>query len=234
MREMLETAARLLFPPRCAVCTGALAIAEWEDGLCGGCKESLPFLPAGECPRCGGRSETGGLCGDCLRAFAFASACAAFPYGAVRDAIHLFKYRGGKAFGSGLGRLMAAYLAERHGVLLAGTDALVPVPLHPKKEARRGFNQAALLCRAVSEETGLPLREDILRRERETAAQSLLSVGERKENLRGAFKAGAEAAGKRLLLVDDIFTTGTTCNECAKALYRAGAAEVSVFCLSLA
>ena len=111
---------------------------------------------------------------------------------------------------------------------------IIPVPLHPKKEKRRGFNQTLLLCGAISEKTGIPVLENGLRRKKDTAPQSLLSVEERKENLRDVFEAAAGVEGKRILLVDDIFTTGTTCNECARALYRAGAAGVCVFCLAAA
>lgn len=234
MKKLLENVARLVFPPRCCVCGQVLPLKEWEEGICGACKGNIPYIPSGECPHCGGQTETGGLCVECLRAFAFESACAVFPYGAVREAIHMFKYQGGKDFGRGFGKLMAAYLLREHGELAAQADGIIPVPLHPKKEKRRGFNQAALLCRAISEETGLPLWEHGLLREKDTAAQSLLSVGERRENLRDVFRVDMDVAGRRVLLVDDIFTTGTTCNECARALYRAGTAWVGVFCLAAA
>lgn len=234
MKKLLERAADLLFPPRCALCGQVLAVKEWKGGLCEACKEDIPYFPADRCPRCGGETDTGGFCGECLRTFAFESACAAFPYEKVRTAIHLFKYRGGKGFGEGLGRLAAEYLRQAHGELLSGADMMMPVPLHPKKERRRGFNQAILLCRAISAETGLPLCERGLVRRKDTAPQSLLSVEERKENLRDVFAVTADVAGKRVLLVDDIFTTGTTCGECARALYRAGAESVRVFCLAAA
>lgn len=234
MRGLLEKAAGLLFPPRCTLCGKVLALNEWEAGLCGPCKENIPYFPPGRCPRCESVSAGGGFCGACLRTFAFDNAFAAFPYEAVREAIHLFKYRGGKPFGKGLGTLMAAYLLRIHEDLPAQIDMIIPVPLHPKKEKRRGFNQTLLLCGAISEKTGIPVLENGLRRKKDTAPQSLLSVEERKENLRDVFEAAAGVEGKRILLVDDIFTTGTTCNECARALYRAGAAGVCVFCLAAA
>lgn len=233
MKKLLEKAAGLLFPPRCPVCGQVLLLKEWEEGLCSACRKDVPYFPPGKCPRCGEASETGGFCRDCLRTFAFESAFAAFPYETVREAIHLLKYQGGKAFGKGLGALMAEYLL-RTSASAVQMDVIVPVPLHPKKEKRRGFNQTVLLCRAISEKTGLPVLEQGLRRKKDTAPQSLLSVEERKENLRDVFEAAMDMEGKRILLVDDIFTTGTTCSECARALYRAGAAEVCVFCLAAA
>ena len=144
------------------------------------------------------------------------------------------KYRGGKGFGEGLGRLAAEYLRRAHTELLSEVDVMIPVPLHSKKERRRGFNQTILLCRAVSAETALPLCERGLLRRKDTTPQSRLSPAERKENLRGVFVVNANVAGKRVLLVDDIFTSGATCGECARALYRAGAESVRVFCLAAA
>lgn len=234
MKGLPEMIARLVFPPRCAVCAKTLAMKEWKDGLCTACKEHIPYLAAESCLRCGAKTERNGLCGDCLRTFAFEGFCAAFPYRDVRKAIHLFKYKGAKEFGRGLGLLMADYLRQSHGWMLSQTDVVMPVPLHPKKEKRRGFNQTMLLCRTLSEETGLPVMEHGLTRKRDTVAQSRLSAEERKRNLKDVFEAAADVEGKRILLVDDIFTTGATCNECARALYRAGAAWVGVFCLSAA
>ena len=206
MRRLMGWAADLLFPPRCALCGEVLAVKDCAEGLCKAC----------------------------LRPFAFESACAAFPYERVRTAIHLFKYRGGKGFGEGLGRLAAEYLRRAHTELLSEVDVMIPVPLHSKKERRRGFNQTILLCRAVSAETALPLCERGLLRRKDTTPQSRLSPAERKENLRGVFVVNANVAGKRVLLVDDIFTSGATCGECARALYRAGAESVRVFCLAAA
>ncbi len=152
MRRLMGWAADLLFPPRCALCGEVLAVKDCAEGLCKACREEIPFFPEDKCPRCGGKTDTGGFCEACLRPFAFESACAAFPYERVRTAIHLFKYRGGKGFGEGLGRLAAEYLRRAHTELLSEVDVMIPVPLHSKKERRRGFNQTILLCRAVSEE----------------------------------------------------------------------------------
>lgn len=234
MRRLMGWAADLLFPPRCALCGEVLAVKDCAEGFCKACREEIPFFPEDKCPRCGGKTDTGGFCEACLRPFAFESACAAFPYERVRTAIHLFKYRGGKGFGEGLGRLAAEYLRRAHTELLSEVDVMIPVPLHSKKERRRGFNQTILLCRAVSAETALPLCERGLLRRKDTTPQSRLSPAERKENLRGVFVVNADVAGKRVLLVDDIFTSGATCGECARALYRAGAESVRVFCIAAA
>ena len=224
----------LIFPPRCAVCTEVLKLEERYDFLCQDCRAEIPYFPKEICPHCGGETETAAFCDFCRKGFAFGSACAVFPYETVRDAIHLFKYDGDKTIGYGLGELMADYLLEYHEELLVKTDVMLSVPLHPKKEKFRGFNQTHILCEKISEKAGLVFQKVGLERKRETIAQSELGPEERKRNLKDAFGTTMDFTGKRVLLVDDIFTTGTTCNECAKELYRAGAKEVMVFTLSAA
>ena len=224
----------IFFPPRCAVCTEVLSLEERNDFLCEDCREDLPCFPKGECPHCGGETKIYGFCEPCLKEFAFSDACAVFPYEMVRDAIHLFKYEGDKTIGYGLGELMAEYLLKKQRELLEKADVMVSVPLHPRKEKFRGFNQTHILCEKISEKTGLSFEKNALERKRETIAQSELNPAERKLNLKDAFSVKKDFTGKTVLLVDDIFTTGTTCNECAKELYRAGAKEVVVFSLSAA
>ena len=230
MKRILD----LFFLPRCSVCGDVLALEEREDALCKNCSAKMPYFERGVCPHCGGETKGAGFCEACLKGFVFDSACAAFPYEAVRGAIHLFKYDGDKTIGKGLGGWMAEYLLKYQEELLTKTDVMVSVPLHPKKEKYRGFNQVHILGEVISKKTGLVFEKDGLERKRETIAQSELNPEERKENLKDAFHATGDFAGKRVLLIDDIFTTGTTCNECARELYRAGAKEVMVFALSAA
>ena len=224
----------IFFPPRCAVCGEVLTLEERDGFLCHSCKKGGLYFPKGTCSHCGEETENAGFCASCMKEFSFDAACAAFPYEKVRDAIHLFKYDGDKTIGDGLGELMANYLLEYQKALLEQADVMVSVPLHPKKEAFRGFNQTHILCERISGKTGLPFEKDALERKRETIAQSELNPEERKVNLKDAFAAKRDFTGKSVLLVDDIFTTGTTCNECARELYRAGAKAVLVFALSAA
>mgnify|MGYP003302167122 CR=1 FL=1 len=224
---------KLIFPPRCAVCGEVLTTLEWDGFLCTACAKRIPYLSAGKCPHCHMEMDGNGFCGHCLNVFSFSFACGAFAYATVRKAIHLYKYDGGKGLSVGMGTLMAEYLKEQQGHLLEQTDVMLSVPLHPKKEKRRGFDQTELLCRQIAAQTGLLYLEDGLRRTRDTVAQSILNPEERKENLKNVFEAAIPIEGKRVLLIDDIFTTGTTCNECAKALLRAGAESVSVCCLAV-
>lgn len=135
------------------------------------------------------------------------------------NAVHRFKYGD------------ARYLAEFFISFLElpeawALDAIVPVPLHKRRRRRRGYNQSALLAEALSARTGVPVREDLLRRIRYTKTQTALNAKRRMRNLRGAFEASPEAKGMRLLLIDDVRTTGATLSECARALRAAGAGTV--------
>ena len=198
---MKEKLMEWIFPPRCAVCGEVLALGERKGFLCHKCEENIPFIPKNICPHCGGETDTSGFCDFCLKPFAF-------PYEKVRQVIHLFKYEGGKQLGEGLGELLADYLLQYHEELLVKTDIILSVPLHPKKEKRRGFNQTHIFCQKISEKSGLVFRKDGLRRKRDTAAQSTLRTPEeRRQNLKDAFEATLDVSGKGVLLVDDIFTT---------------------------
>ena len=165
------------------------------------------------------------LCEPCQhRRPPFAYARAATLYrDAVREALHAFKF-GGK---TGLCRPLGDLLADAGQTLLPEPrmDCLVPVPLHPARESERGFNQSLLLARRLARRWGLPV-EKALRRVRPTRPQTDLSAGERRANVRGAFVIRrARVAGARVLLIDDIFTTGATAAECARVLLAEGGAR---------
>ncbi|WP_337286554.1 ComF family protein [Candidatus Methylomirabilis sp.] len=151
--------------------------------------------------------------------------------GTMRQAILLFKYGGRRTLARHLGRLMA----EGAGRLFDPRrfDLLIPVPLHPQRERARGFNQATLLAKEFGAGCGLPVGHRLLRRVRPTEAQSG-GRKEREDNVKGAFIVPQSDRVKdmRLLLIDDVFTTGATACECAKALLAAGAAEVGVYTLA--
>jgi ComF family protein len=148
----------------------------------------------------------------------------------VLDVIHRWKYSRAYWFEPFLTNLL---LREAVPALRAeGRDLIVPMPLHRDKEAEREFNQAERLAGALGKATGLPVGRDLVRRVRATATQTKLSRRERAENMRGAFKAGAGeklARRRRIVLVDDVLTTGATASACARILKRAGAADVCVW-----
>jgi ComF family protein len=148
---------------------------------------------------------------------------AALYHGPLREAIHAFKFGGKRALARPLADLM---LEECRDALDAGALVLVPVPLTRERRAARGFNQAALLAERVGRGRRLAVKPRWLRRVRSTAAQSDLSAAERQTNVRGAFAASPAVAGRHVVIVDDVFTTGATVRECARALRAEGAARV--------
>ncbi len=154
----------------------------------------------------------------------------AFCYGAyegtLRKLIHLFKYSGMRGLEKPLGALLAAALPGDRQF-----DAVVPVPLHWRRRWQRGFNQSELLGKIIARRRGIPLIR-ALRRCSATRAQAGLSNAQRRENVAGAFRARRRLAGLRILLVDDVMTTGATVGACAQALKKSGAKSVSVLSLA--
>jgi ComF family protein len=143
----------------------------------------------------------------------------------LRAAVHAFKFHGTRA----LARPLADLLIEQWGPTVPdGVDALIPVPLTPARERERGFNQAALLAERLAWALERPVKPQWLRRARPTPPQSELGAAERWANVRDAFQAAPAVAGRHLLVVDDVLTTGATATECARALRAGGARAVSV------
>lgn len=152
--------------------------------------------------------------------------------GLALDVIHRYKYQRALWFEP----FLAGLLALRAKPMLGADkwDLIVPVPLHPVKEREREFNQAGRLGRMLSRETGIPMNATLVRRVKYTQTQTRLSRAARTENLQGAFAArkGARLQGERIVLVDDVLTTGATAGECAKVLKRMGARAVCVWTLA--
>jgi ComF family protein len=202
----------LLFPPKCASCGGE----GWP--LCGPCAERTGVITPPWCARCGRPTESPvRSCGDCPPP-PVAAARAPFLYdGPIAAAIRGMKFSGWHA----LARHLAGAMTE---VLDLTADAVTWVPLSSRRRARRGFDQAELLARAVAARSGLPVVR-LLRRVRETRAQARLAGADRRRALSGAF-ASAHAAPRRILLVDDVLTTGSTAAACADVLRASGARRV--------
>ncbi len=198
----------LLFPPRCVGCGRG---GHW---FCPACVAAIVPAPAGDV----GLEPLAGL---------WVMGLYEDP---LRVAIQALKYEGRRQVAGPLGRLLAAtYQQQMQRNAPAQFDTLLPVPLHPRRQAERGYNQAALLARRLAREAGLSLREDVLRRSRQTPPQVGLDRARRRANVAGAFTCppGHPAlAGKTLLLVDDVCTTGATLAACAEALRAAGARDV--------
>ncbi len=238
-RQLAAAYLHLLFPTPCHVCRRPLDARRVSD-LCGACWDRLERLPLAGCARCGwpfpaagGRGAAAPLCQRCREtADRFEVARAALLYreeGVARAAILLVKHGRRR----GLLRHLAHLLAEAapQHLRLDEWDGLVPVPLHWTRRWERGFNQAEILARAVGRRHGLPVLARLLRRVRATPRQSG-DLAARRRNVEGAFAVRGRVAGRRLLVVDDVFTTGATVDACAAALLDAGAAAVGVLTLA--
>jgi ComF family protein len=210
--EFLAAMADVLFPPACAAC-GAGPVASGAV-FCALCERTVDEVPPLLLHPVEGITQL-------LSPFGYG--------GAVAETIIRCKHGGNPALAARL-----AQLASRR-VAWSSFDVIVPAPLHRRRLACRGFNQSALIARAVSRLTGIPWSASILRRTRDTASQGGLSRARRASNVAGAFAVPRRRAkivkGRRVLLVDDVWTTGATCGACAAALLRAGAGEVGCFTL---
>ncbi len=225
----------LVFPPACAACGEVL---EQEAPLCPLCTLATEPVPLPGCPRCGEPVERPGACVRCRRAPPrFVSAHAPFVHtGPLARAIHRFKYEGHSALALPLARALAAGSGPWLGLLqrLGPPPTLVPIPLHRGRLLGRGYDQAALLTRALARATGLPLCSTLLRRIRATRRQVGLTEAERTENVHGAFAVTGPLPGGPVVLVDDVFTTGATARAATAVLREAGARGVYVLTLARA
>lgn len=218
----------------CPVCGRVLFLR--GQFLCSRCGEDLPLNRAETCKRCGRPMNDGSLslCADCARAgdTAIAGGFVWLGYdGSARQLIHAMKFGSRRGLCRWTGREMAPYLAGE--AWMADIDVVVPVPLHPKRQAERGYNQSSLIAEGLvqglkAHGVTLPLIEALLIRRVETPHQVGLSREARLENLRGAFAVTDPSAieGRTVLLVDDVLTTGSTLRECALTLAMAGARAV--------
>ena len=238
----------LVFPALCPVCDATLGVGR-RDPLCGACWSAITRLDPPWCDRCGAASVTRradplsgrvashdgdarapaptGPCAACATKppeYDYARSAALYE-GSLREAIHALKFSGRRALASPLGDLTAERCAR---ALPADIDALIPVPLARERERARGFNQAALLAGRIGRRLTIPVRPRWLARIRPTRPQSDLSAAERRANVRDAFGASPRAAGRHVLVVDDVLTTGATLDACAGALRAAGARRIGV------
>ena len=234
VKGWLNAGLGLVYPEVCQLCGEARATPA-ESYVCRRCRAGVRMIQAPLCDRCGlpfqGAICSSFECSNCKDAdfhFAYARS-AAVARDPLLEVIHRYKYRQALWFEPLLGELLiTAAVPDLSG---GEWDWIVPVPLHPTKHRERGFNQAERLARRLSAATGLPLRTRVLRRTAPTQTQTLLTRGERRQNVRKAFalRGRPDLENRRIVLVDDVFTTGATTGECARVLRKSGAAEVCVW-----
>jgi ComF family protein len=246
-RSAVDSVVSLLFPSDCRLCGLPLATSSYLP-VCPECLESIQPISGERCLLCGERLFAGlatSLCGECLAErppYARASAYGSYEAG-LRELIHLLKYEAVKPAATVLGRMLAEAIEDlvpefltspfpKEGKDEPPTPLVVPVPLHESKLGQRGFNQAELIARAAVRQKPLGLHlelaSELLVRKRATESQVGYTRQQRMANLRGAFGVHGKVTGHDILLVDDVFTTGTTVSECARVLKRHGARRVWV------
>jgi ComF family protein len=215
-----------VLPPHCIICSKHLPPE--ENIVCDVCWDNLTILPSSFCPNCKTFLEEGRLsCRICPEKTA---PCAVRSIG-VFDAyyqklIHGFKYQQKLSLGKRLGRSLGERLLKDK--IIERFDYLIPVPLHFARKRERGFNQSEILAQELSEVTDLPVLKKVLKRIKNTKDQTKLTPEERIENVKGAFTLidPEKIEGKRIILIDDVITTGATLSECASVLKEAGAERV--------
>jgi len=239
LTRLIRLAAELLYPPRCVLCQDIIPFHA-PRGFCQKCRENPDIIPEPFCPKCGAPIEYEGTCDGCERLAprVFDLNRSVFAYKSpVSDSVHRMKYAGRSDYARAFGKLMAELIPGYFSRAEISFDAVVPVPLHESRLAERGYNQAGLLAEEISKATGIPL-VNLLTRVRHTEAQYNLNPSQRRANLAGAFVVNLggdeNIPYKNILLVDDIFTTGSTLNECSAVLRNRGAAFVGTYTFSMA
>ncbi len=237
LRDLFLNITYALFPPACLLCNSMIQ-SRTKEVFCPGCRERLVFIGGHICPSCGRNfpdsPSTGHVCGHCIeKPPCFSMARAALSYESlILEAIHRFKYGRNPVFGAALASFLST--VEFPDVDWKTYDLIIPVPLHIRKLRQRGFNQSLILARGLSKTHRIPVNFSLLKRRKLTLTQTGLDKKQREKNVKNAFivRQQDRIEGKNIILVDDVYTTGATTNECARMLIRAGAGRVAVIVLA--
>ncbi len=230
----------LIFPAECSLCPNPLETIR-ERYVCSDCLSKIKPLELPVCEKCGKPLVSSfnlvphPLCHECRsmkRYFTFARAVGTYEE-VLKKTIWLFKYKGKTGLQDILGSLMVGCI-NRLGLERGGIDIIIPVPLHKSKLRARGYNQSEILAAFMSKKLNIPVSRNNLKRVKATITQTSLKREERIKNIRNAFciKQPEKFSGKRILLIDDVFTTGATSNECSRILKQAGSGNVFVLTLA--
>ena len=234
--RLRSTLFQFFLPPQCPCCERFSE--EGKQGFCSNCLSQIRWIEPPFCSICGipfiSREVETHPCSACVthrKYFTIARALGAFE-GSLQETIHRWKYQG-KTY---LTPFFASWMAEGLNRYWepGSLDVLIPVPLHTRRLRERGFNQGLLLAKDLSRRTGIPYRKTILQKKKSTVPQVNLSGAKREKGLRGAFHVieKEELSGLSVLLIDDVYTTGATVNECSKVLLKGGAERVDVLTLA--
>lgn len=216
----------IVYPRRCPVCDKA--VKPFGSLICEECEKKIKYVRAPYCQKCGKelKDKRAFFCHDCAhKEHTYDRGMALFTYRSAADSIYRFKYRGRQEYAAYYAQRMARILGER--ILSCHPDALVPVPIHDSKKRARGYNQAEVLAVELGRLLDIPVETKLIKRVRKTVPMKELSVGERQNNLKKAFKIRQnDVKLKTTIIIDDIYTTGSTIDAVARVLLQAGAERV--------
>ena len=222
----------LLFPARCTICDGVLPIG--QEGICTRCRSGIQYLNDPLCYKCGKPiKEEEEYCYDCSRkSHWFKEAAALFPYAYIRPSLYRFKYNGRQEYGRFFANQMAIRLTDK--VRRWKPQALVPVPMYHRKKRIRGYNQAEILARELSRIWNIPMLENLVVRVKNTRPMKETDGTERQNNLKKAFKlAKNDVKLNTIIIIDDIYTTGSTVDAIAKVCREGGISTIYVLSVSI-
>ena len=223
----------LIYPDRCPLCDTARPVK--ETGVCPECSKKLITVKGHVCEKCGRPLDKEKMiCDDCIaNNFSFDGGKSIYTYSSVSDSIYRLKYMNRAAYAKTYGRLMAREAKDWFEWIKP--DALVPVPLHKNRLIKRGYNQAEELADEISKQTGIPVAGYLVKRSKNTVPQKLVDKAGRQRNMKKAFIVEENVVSfKRIVLIDDIFTTGSTIDSLARVLKDAGVKEVFFLTISRA
>jgi len=217
---------QLLFPQNCMLCSGTNG---GELALCPECLNDLPWHQTGVCPQCALPSHNNHICGNCLNsAPAFDTTRALFRYAYPLDAmLQRYKYQQNL----NIAQTFSALIQEKFNDL-SSFNRIIPMPLHPKRLAERGFNQSLEIARLLAKNLHIELDIESCRRIKFSPPQASLPHKARIKNMRGAFHCGTSLAGQRIILLDDVMTTGASLHELASTVKAAGASHVECWVIA--
>ena len=233
MHKFFELVGGLVFPPRCPICDEIVYL--WEKGICNSCMKKIQYVENPRCLKCGKHISDAAkeYCEDCEnRTHFYQGGRALYEYKEVASAVYRFKYGGRQEYAKVFGEEIAFYLGEY--ILNLKPDALIPVPMYPSKERKRGYNQATLLARVLGKELQIPVYEKVIKRVTNTKPLKFLNPEERLNNLKKAFIL--EENGVKLstiIIIDDIYTTGSTVDTMAKVFLESGVRQVYFVTLAI-
>ena len=215
----------ILYPRHCPVCHEITV--PWGKKICDTCREKLKPIYGRRCFCCSKPLQKAEqeYCKDCKKTRQFQQGLGIFPYSTLlQNSLFQLKYGKRQEYGSFYGEFAAYYSREK--IEKWGIDIIIPIPLHPRRLEKRGYNQAGIIAEALGKQLEISVEEKILKRQKNTKPQKELNHQERQKNMKNAFVVRKKLNGENILLVDDIYTTGSTIEEAAKELKRAGAEKI--------